>query len=99
MVRISIRLAIEFKLKMNEKNLAEAVFYGPHACEFCGKSIVTTSKDVPAGCEFIYEAAPEPIYPNTKWAVHECVKTPDVSTETPVPEAAPEPAPSPTPEE
>jgi len=47
----------------------ERVFYGPHECHRCGKTIVKASY-TQGGEEF--DQPDGPIYPNTEWTRHNC---------------------------
>lgn len=50
------------------------VFYGPHPCERCGKTICKAARGE-GGIEYDYPEGP--IYPNTRWTKHDCpVKEP-----------------------
>lgn len=47
----------------------DRVFYGPHPCKACGKTITKASHHQ-GGEEFDYPDGP--IYPNTEWRRHDC---------------------------
>jgi hypothetical protein len=47
----------------------DRIFYGPHPCARCGKTIVKASYEQ-GGEEFDYPDGP--IYPNTEWHRHCC---------------------------
>ena len=50
----------------------DRVFYGPHPCDVCGKTIAVASR-TQGGEKFEYPDGP--IYPNTVWARHNCERT------------------------
>lgn len=45
------------------------IFYGPHKCHYCEKTICKASVEQ-GGVEYEYPEGP--IYPNTKWIRHYC---------------------------
>lgn len=48
---------------------SKVVYYGPHACENCGRMIAKMGKEF-GGNAFDYPDGP--IYPNTEWHPHVC---------------------------
>lgn len=53
----------------------KTIFYGPHECDVCGKTICKVSKDQ-GGEEYDYPTGI--IYPNTEWKKHSCGDLKDV---------------------
>lgn len=47
-----------------------AIYYGPHACDKCGKMICRLALEQ-GGEKFDYPEGP--VYPNSKWNPHICV--------------------------
>jgi len=49
---------------------ADAVYYGPHACDCCGETIVRQA--IEQGGARMESHPAGPVYPNTQWTVHIC---------------------------
>jgi hypothetical protein len=71
LVNAPLFLEADVQTKLNGLRLVDQrlIFYGPHECDSCGKTIIKLAREQ-GGAPIDYPSGP--IYPNIQWRIHIC---------------------------